>query len=129
MRTQVYKSFIICLLQLGFASASCFSGASLLDSLSIMAYNVFFTGFPVMAAALDQDVPVPLLAAHPRLYADVAASDALVLSPRSLALWVGRAAYQAALLLAVPACAFGGGLSSGGLGGSDADQVRAPPPR
>jgi hypothetical protein len=90
-----------------------------------MGYNVFFTGFPVMAAALEQDLPCAVLARHPALYADVAASDALLLSPRSLCAWLGRAAFQAALLIAVPACAFGGAYPYGSAAASDADQVRA----
>lgn len=90
-----------------------------------MAYNVFFTGFPVMAAALDQDLPTATLAAHPALYRDVAGSDALLLSPGSLLLWIGRAAYQAAMLIAIPACAFSDGFPGGGLGASDADQASA----
>ncbi|KAJ1626092.1 hypothetical protein T492DRAFT_1035025 [Pavlovales sp. CCMP2436] len=87
-----------------------------------MAYNVFFTGFPVMASALDQDLPADALAAHPALYADVAHSEVLLLSSRSLCAWIGRAAFQALLLIVVPSCAFGGGFPLGGAAASDADQ-------
>jgi phospholipid-translocating ATPase len=94
-----YKSMIICMLQISFGFVSAFSGSSLFDSSSLTLYNVAFTNFYTMAAALDRDVSASTSMAVPALYGETQASKAC--NKKTFGLWVARAIYQGLLVFFV----------------------------
>ncbi|KAG6506113.1 hypothetical protein ZIOFF_031428 [Zingiber officinale] len=56
-----YKSLLICFIQIlyvlvPFPIGFCVSGTSLFNSISLMAYNVFYTSVPVLTVVLDKDL-------------------------------------------------------------------------
>ncbi|KAL2897357.1 Phospholipid-transporting ATPase 2 [Bienertia sinuspersici] len=62
-----YKSLIICFIQIFFSFVSGISGTSLFNSVSLMAYNVFYTSIPVLVSALDKDLSERTVMQHPQI--------------------------------------------------------------
>ncbi len=94
-----YKSMIICMIQIAFAFVSAFSGTSLFDSTALTLYNVAFTNFYTMAAALERDVSPSTAMAVPALYGETQASK--LCNKRTFAAWVARAIFQGVLVFYV----------------------------
>jgi hypothetical protein len=69
----VYKSMVICFLQLLYNGACGASGCSLLDAVSLTAYNLVLTAVPSTLMALDSDASSGALLAAPARYRESAA--------------------------------------------------------
>jgi magnesium-transporting ATPase (P-type) len=63
-----YKSFFFCCIQLLFAMASQYSGASWFDSLALTMYSMVYTSVPIMAYVLHKDVREETVLQLPALY-------------------------------------------------------------
>ena len=92
----LYKSMIICLVQLLFAFSSRFSGASFLDSISLVFYNLIYTSLLGLFFALEQDLLAPTLLASPHLYRT--SREGLCFSRRTLVYWFTRSVYQSLVI-------------------------------
>ncbi|TYH39270.1 hypothetical protein ES332_D12G168800v1 [Gossypium tomentosum] len=62
-----YKSLVICFIQIFFSFISGVSGTSLFNSVSLMAYNVFYTSIPVLVSVLDKDLSEGTVMQHPQI--------------------------------------------------------------
>lgn len=93
-----YKSLFICLVQLGFAFLSEFSGSSYFDSYSLVTYNLFYTSVPTMLYVLEQDLSPVMLQANPRLYA-VSCQRGEGFTRQTMWQWMVRGVLQAIVLL------------------------------
>ena len=93
-----YKSLFICLVQLGFAFLSEFSGSSYFDSYSLVTYNLFYTSVPTMLYVLEQDLSPVMLQANPRLYA-VSCQRGEGFTRQTMWQWMVRGVLQALVLL------------------------------
>ncbi|EOX99485.1 Aminophospholipid ATPase isoform 4, partial [Theobroma cacao] len=62
-----YKSLVICFIQIFFSFISGVSGTSLFNSVSLMAYNVFYTSVPVLVSVLDKDLSEGTIMQHPQI--------------------------------------------------------------
>lgn len=93
-----YKSLFICLVQLGFAFLSQFSGSSYFDSYSLVTYNLFYTSVPTMLYVLEQDLSPVMLQANPRLYA-VSCQRGDGFTRQTMWQWMVRGVLQALVLL------------------------------
>nr|GMD55600.1 Phospholipid-transporting ATPase 2 [Ipomoea batatas]GMD57152.1 Phospholipid-transporting ATPase 2 [Ipomoea batatas] len=62
-----YKSLLICFIQIFFSFISGVSGTSLFNSVSLMAYNVFYTSVPVLVSVLDKDLSERTVMQHPQI--------------------------------------------------------------
>ena len=69
----IHKAQALCFLQLAFNGACAVSGCSLLDTVSLTAYNLLLTSLPSALMVLDADRTPEALMACPRLYAESAA--------------------------------------------------------
>lgn len=94
-----YKSLAVCCIQLLYAFMSSFSGSSLFNSLSLMGYNVFYTGFSALFFVLDRNVDPRHLINWPQGYAEV--RSGVYLSKSTFVWWFVRAVYQALATFAV----------------------------
>ncbi len=96
-----HKSCFVCVIQLSYAAFSAFSGASLLDAFSLMCYNTFYTGFPILFYCLEKDVSERLLEANPGLYETCRRGSGYTAA--TAARWLGSAAAMGAAVLLVAA--------------------------
>jgi magnesium-transporting ATPase (P-type) len=87
-----HKSMFFALIQLTYAVYNGYSGTSLFNSISVMTYNVFYTGFPVLFYALEQDMSFTSINAHPYLYREAQLSR--LLNRNTMTWWFLRALYQ-----------------------------------
>ncbi|OQU81317.1 hypothetical protein SORBI_3006G040500 [Sorghum bicolor] len=62
-----YKSLLLCFIQILFAFLSGLSGTSLFNSISLMAYNVFYTSLPVMTIIFDKDISETTVMQYPQI--------------------------------------------------------------
>ncbi|ESQ44577.1 hypothetical protein EUTSA_v10003135mg [Eutrema salsugineum] len=62
-----YKSLLICFIQIFFSFISGVSGTSLFNSVSLMAYNVFYTSIPVLVSVIDKDLSEASVMQHPQI--------------------------------------------------------------
>jgi hypothetical protein len=113
----MYKSMLICFLQLAFNGACAASGCSLLDAVALTNYNLLLTAVPTLLMALDSDLPAPLLLARPALYRGSAAGGWLTRA--SVAGWAARGVGQALIIYGLSLAALGAG---GGPQGETPDQ-------
>ena len=92
----LYKSMIICMVQLLFAIPSRFSGASFFDSLSIVSYNLFYTSLIGAFYLFEQDLLPSTLLTSPHLYQTTHLSHTY--NRQTLSYWWGRALYQSLVI-------------------------------
>ncbi|KAG8641362.1 hypothetical protein MANES_13G143600v8 [Manihot esculenta] len=88
-----YKSLLICFIQIFFSFISGVSGTSLFNSVSLMAYNVFYTSIPVLVSVLDKDLSEETVMQHPQILFYCQAGR--LLNPSTFAGWFGRSLFHA----------------------------------
>ncbi|XP_020248757.1 phospholipid-transporting ATPase 2 [Asparagus officinalis] len=94
-----YKSLMICFIQILFSLFSGVSGTSLFNSVSLMAYNVFYTSIPVLSTVLDKDLSEKTVMQHPQILYYCQAGR--LLNPSTFAGWFGRSLYHAIVVFFV----------------------------
>lgn len=94
-----YKSLLICFIQIFFSFVSGVSGTSLFNSVSLMAYNVFYTSVPVLVSVLDKDLTEKTVMQHPQILFYCQAGR--LLNPTTFAGWFGRALFHAIVVFAI----------------------------
>lgn len=88
-----YKSLLICFIQILFSFSSGVSGTSLFNSISLMAYNVFYTSLPVMTIIFDKDISETTVLQYPQIL--LYSQSGRLLNPSTFAGWFGRSLYHA----------------------------------
>ncbi|XP_043701516.1 phospholipid-transporting ATPase 2-like isoform X2 [Telopea speciosissima] len=94
-----YKSLKICFIQILFSFISGVSGTSLFNSVSLMAYNVFYTSVPVLVSVLDKDLSGITVMQHPQILFYCQAGR--LLNPSTFAGWFGRSLFHALVVFLV----------------------------
>ncbi|XP_060198236.1 phospholipid-transporting ATPase 2 isoform X2 [Lycium barbarum] len=94
-----YKSLLICFIQIFFSFISGVSGTSLFNSVSLMAYNVFYTSVPVLVSVLDKDLSERTVMQHPQILFYCQAGR--LLNPSTFAGWFGRALFHAIVVFVI----------------------------
>ncbi|KAL3629997.1 Alanine aminotransferase 2 [Castilleja foliolosa] len=89
-----YKSLLICFIQI-----FCVSGTSLFNSVSLMAYNVFYTSVPVLVSVLDKDLSERTVMHHPQILFYCQAGR--LLNPSTFAGWFGRSLFHAIVVFVI----------------------------
>ncbi|KAK8714809.1 hypothetical protein V6N13_042158 [Hibiscus sabdariffa] len=92
-----YKSLVICFIQIFFSFISGVSGTSLFNSVSLMAYNVFYTSVPVLVSVLDKDLSEGTVMQHPQILFYCQAGR--LLNPSTFAGWFGRSLFHVSAVL------------------------------
>ncbi|KAB2611661.1 phospholipid-transporting ATPase 2 [Pyrus ussuriensis x Pyrus communis] len=75
-----------------FSFVSGVSGTSLFNSVSLMAYNVFYTSIPVLVSVLDKDLSEDTVMQHPQILFYCQAGR--LLNPSTFAGWFGRSLFH-----------------------------------
>jgi phospholipid-translocating ATPase len=89
----IYKSLVICFIQIFYSFLSGVSGTSIFNSLSLMAYNVVYTSIPVMVTAvLDKDLEEKTVLEHPEIL--YICQTGRLLNPSTFAGWFGRSLFH-----------------------------------
>ncbi|CAO2826079.1 unnamed protein product [Amaranthus hypochondriacus] len=101
-----YKSLIICFIQIFFSFVSGISGTSLFNSVSLMAYNVFYTSIPVLVSVLDKDLSERTVMQHPQILFYCQAGR--LLNPSTFAGWFGRSLFHAIVVFIISINAYAG---------------------
>ncbi|XP_073099261.1 phospholipid-transporting ATPase 2 isoform X3 [Elaeis guineensis] len=101
-----YKSLVICFIQILFSLFSGVSGSSLFNSVSLMAYNVFYTSIPVLTSVLDKDLTEKTVMQHPQILFYCQAGR--LLNPSTFAGWFGRSLYHALVVFLISIHAYAG---------------------
>ncbi|XP_074344212.1 phospholipid-transporting ATPase 2-like isoform X2 [Apium graveolens] len=94
-----YKSLLICFIQIFFSFVSGVSGSSLFNSVSLMAYNVFYTSIPVLVSVLDKDLSERTVMQHPQILFYCQAGR--LLNPSTFAGWFGRSLFHAIVVFII----------------------------
>ncbi|XP_016901740.1 phospholipid-transporting ATPase 2 isoform X2 [Cucumis melo] len=94
-----YKSLLICFIQISFSFISGVSGTSLFNSVSLMAYNVFYTSIPVLVSVLDKDLSEETVMQHPQILFYCQAGR--ILNPSTFAGWFGRSLFHAVVVFVI----------------------------
>ncbi|KAJ9170922.1 hypothetical protein P3X46_018984 [Hevea brasiliensis] len=94
-----YKSLLICFIQIFFSFISGVSGTSLFNSVSLMAYNVFYTSIPVLVSVLDKDLSEEMVMQHPQILFYCQAGR--LLNPSTFAGWFGRSLFHAIVVFII----------------------------
>ncbi|XP_058072237.1 phospholipid-transporting ATPase 2-like isoform X2 [Magnolia sinica] len=94
-----YKSLLICFIQILFSFISGVSGSSLFNSVSLMAYNVFYTSIPVLVSVLDKDLSERTVMEHPQILFYCQAGR--LLNPSTFAGWFGRSLFHALIVFLI----------------------------
>ncbi|KAG5226318.1 phospholipid-transporting ATPase [Salix suchowensis] len=94
-----YKSLLICFIQIFFSFISGVSGTSLFNSVSLMAYNVFYTSIPVLVSVLDKDLSEETVMQHPQILFYCQAGR--LLNPSTFAGWFGRSLFHAVVVFVI----------------------------
>ncbi|XP_021894272.1 phospholipid-transporting ATPase 2 [Carica papaya] len=94
-----YKSLLICFIQIFFSFVSGVSGTSLFNSVSLMAYNVFYTSVPVLVNVLDKDLSEGTVMQHPQILFYCQAGR--LLNPSTFAGWFGRSLFHAIVIFVI----------------------------
>lgn len=94
-----YKSLLICFIQIFFSFVSGVSGSSLFNSVSLMAYNVFYTSIPVLVSVLDKDLSERTVMQHPQILFYCQAGR--LLNPSTFAGWFGRSLFHAIVVFLI----------------------------
>ncbi|KAJ7548944.1 hypothetical protein O6H91_07G034100 [Diphasiastrum complanatum] len=95
----IYKSLLICLIQILFSFVSGISGTSLFNTFSLMSYNVLYTSVPVMVNILDKDISESTVLQHPQILSYCQAER--LLNPSTFAGWFGRSFLHATIVFLV----------------------------
>ncbi|KAK7814953.1 phospholipid-transporting atpase 2 [Quercus suber] len=82
-----------------FSFISGVSGTSLFNSLSLMAYNVFYTSIPVLVSVLDKDLSEETVMQHPQILFYCQAGR--LLNPSTFAGWFGRSLFHAIVVFVI----------------------------
>ncbi|XP_066348308.1 phospholipid-transporting ATPase 2-like isoform X1 [Miscanthus floridulus] len=99
-----YKSLLICFIQILFAFLSGLSGTSLFNSISLMAYNVFYTSLPVMTIIFDKDISETTVMQYPQILLHSQAGR--LLNPTTFCGWFGCSLYHALVIFFITICAY-----------------------
>ncbi|CAH9115128.1 unnamed protein product [Cuscuta europaea] len=99
-----YKSLLICFIQIFFSFISGVSGTSLFNSVSLMAYNVFYTSVPVLVSVLDKDLSEKTVMQHPQILFYCQAGR--LLNPSTFAGWFGRSLFHAIVVFVITTHAY-----------------------
>ncbi|WOK99539.1 phospholipid-transporting ATPase 2 [Canna indica] len=99
-----YKSLLICFIQIFFSFFSGVSGTSLFNSISLMAYNVFYTSVPVVTVVLDKDLTEKTVLQNPQILFYCQAGR--LLNPSTFAGWFGRSLYHALVVFLITVHAY-----------------------
>ncbi|XP_064963008.1 phospholipid-transporting ATPase 2-like isoform X1 [Musa acuminata AAA Group] len=99
-----YKSLLICFIQIFFSFFSGVSGTSLFNSISLMAYNVFYTSIPVLTVVLDKDLSEKTVMQNPQILLYCQAGR--LLNPSTFAGWFGRSLYHALVVFLITVHAY-----------------------
>ncbi|TQD89006.1 hypothetical protein C1H46_025397 [Malus baccata] len=75
------------------------SGTSLFNSVSLMAYNVFYTSIPVLVSVLDKDLSEDTVMQHPQILFYCQAGR--LLNPSTFAGWFGRSLFHAIIVFVI----------------------------
>nr|GLL16962.1 phospholipid-transporting ATPase 2 isoform X1 [Ipomoea trifida] len=75
------------------------SGTSLFNSVSLMAYNVFYTSVPVLVSVLDKDLSERTVMQHPQILFYCQAGR--LLNPSTFAGWFGRSLFHAIVVFVI----------------------------
>ncbi|KAI4363845.1 hypothetical protein MLD38_020012 [Melastoma candidum] len=94
-----YKSLLLCFIQIFFSFVSGVSGTSLFNSVSLMAYNVFYTSIPVLVSVLDKDLSEETVMQHPQILFYCQAGR--LLNPTTFAGWFGRSLFHAVVVFMI----------------------------
>lgn len=94
-----YKSLLICFIQIFFSFISGVSGTSFFNSVSLMAYNVFYTSVPVLVSVLDKDISERTVMQHPQILFYCQAGR--LLNPSTFAGWFGRSLFHAIVVFVI----------------------------
>ncbi|XP_050206002.1 phospholipid-transporting ATPase 2 [Mercurialis annua] len=94
-----YKSLLLCFIQIFFSFISGVSGTSLFNSVSLMAYNVFYTSVPVLVSVLDKDLSEKTVMQHPQILFYCQAGR--LLNPSTFAGWFGRSLFHAIVVFVI----------------------------
>uniref|UniRef100_A0A1J3ISU2 Phospholipid-transporting ATPase n=1 Tax=Noccaea caerulescens TaxID=107243 RepID=A0A1J3ISU2_NOCCA len=94
-----YKSLLICFIQIFFSFISGVSGTSLFNSVSLMAYNVFYTSIPVLVSVIDKDLSEATVMQHPQILFYCQAGR--LLNPSTFAGWFGRSLFHAIVVFVI----------------------------
>ncbi|CAK8566322.1 unnamed protein product [Lathyrus sativus] len=94
-----YKSLLLCFIQIFFSFISGVSGTSLFNSVSLMAYNVFYTSVPVLVSVLDKDLSEETVLHHPQILFYCQAGR--LLNPSTFAGWFGRSLFHAVVVFII----------------------------
>uniref|UniRef100_A0A453BAN4 Phospholipid-transporting ATPase n=2 Tax=Aegilops tauschii subsp. strangulata TaxID=200361 RepID=A0A453BAN4_AEGTS len=94
-----YKSLLICFIQILFSFVSGIAGTSLFNSVSLMAYNVFYTSIPVLTTVLDKDLSEKTVTQNPEILLYCQAGR--LLNPSTFAGWFGRSLYHAIVVFLI----------------------------
>ncbi|XP_042049381.1 phospholipid-transporting ATPase 2-like isoform X2 [Salvia splendens] len=94
-----YKSLLICFIQIFFSFISGISGTSLFNTVSLMAYNVFYTSVPVLFSVLDKDLSERTVMQHPQILFDC--QSGRLLNPSTFAGWFGRSLFHAIVVFVI----------------------------
>ncbi|GAM24030.1 hypothetical protein SAMD00019534_072050 [Acytostelium subglobosum LB1] len=99
-----YKSLCICFIQILYQFFSGYAGSSFFNTFSLTAYNILFTGLPVMGYILDKDLPASVVRLNPFLYS--ISQESTAFNWQSITRWGFRAAFQSILIFAATAGPF-----------------------
>ncbi|KAI8558557.1 hypothetical protein RHMOL_Rhmol04G0104100 [Rhododendron molle] len=99
-----YKSLLICFIQIFFSFISGVSGTSLFNSVSLMAYNTFYTSIPVLVSVLDKDLSERTVMQHPQILFYCQAGR--LLNPSTFAGWFGRSLFHAIVVFVITVHAY-----------------------
>ncbi|XP_039772483.1 phospholipid-transporting ATPase 2-like isoform X5 [Panicum virgatum] len=99
-----YKSLLICFIQILFAFFSGLSGTSLFNSISLMAYNVFYTSLPVMTIIFDKDISETTILQYPQILQHSQAGR--LLNRTTFCGWFGRSLYHALVVFFITVYAY-----------------------
>ncbi|KAK3145027.1 hypothetical protein QOZ80_4AG0321700 [Eleusine coracana subsp. coracana] len=99
-----YKSLLICFIQILFSFLSGLSGTSLFNSISLMAYNVFYTSLPVVAIIFDKDISETTVMQYPQIL--LYSQAGRLLSPSTFSGWFGRSFYHALVVFFITICVY-----------------------
>ncbi|KAG6502715.1 hypothetical protein ZIOFF_035001 [Zingiber officinale] len=80
------------------------SGTSLFNSISLMAYNVFYTSVPVLTVVLDKDLTEKTVMQNPQILFYCQAGR--LLNPSTFAGWFGRSLYHALVVFLITVHAY-----------------------
>uniref|UniRef100_A0A0D3FUJ5 P-type phospholipid transporter n=1 Tax=Oryza barthii TaxID=65489 RepID=A0A0D3FUJ5_9ORYZ len=80
------------------------SGTSLFNSISLMAYNVFYTSLPVTTIIFDKDISEETVLQYPQIL--LYSQSGRLLNPTTFAGWFGRSVYHALVVFLTTICAY-----------------------